>query len=670
MSDITIPLNSGMYSYKVPLKEPSDEKEIINFDKKKDDQFWRTPVIKPVKYMNARDRIQYIERERQRWEEGVFVLIEGELIYLTGMHYDHMTYMTFKSEKPVYFDHQRFDFYFRDHTRREVKCRGRVIMKPRRYGMTMQEVTEATYSLNENFSNNVALQSDTKDKVKTTLLAPLIDSYMMRPKYMRSDYYKPNGKKLVSELNLNSNLAPDEDGQMKGDYLLGWAKPFPSLPRSLDGNEVAYSVMSEIWKWQESSPKETMESNIKVLMGFKRAGKISLESTMGDSDDYVNSVMEGMDIIARSNPDIRDDNGYTLSGLYEYFVPATYSFDIPPEIFEYNKFGKVNVDKHNTYIHNTVNKHDKKTKSYIFELRRLPLKKADIMMSANLNTYFRRPVISSRLQELQKLPASKKPYVRGNLVEDTYGRVKFEADPEGIWIWSLLPYFSLERKIDCRNRFRFNNGIYYPPVNPEGAIGYDPTNFPNSQTTSSSLSRASIFVHKKFDYFNKPDSRDYAADLPMGLCVFRPDDPHDANIECIKAAKFTGFPVAHEKSVNHVYEDFKVAGMLPFLLQHKGVYGISPSDTVTKKDGLSLLLQRYKSPKEEGERDQLEEYPFEEGLMDLDNFDFNNNTPFDVTMSELYKELGLKQIIWTNETDQTYNNMLDIIHEIIVPRRH
>jgi hypothetical protein len=665
-----IPLNDGLYKYEVPLKEPSDEKEIINFDKKKEDQFWRTPEIKRVKYMQEKDRIEYIERERQRWSEGVYILINGELIYLTGMHYDHMTYMTFKGAKPVYFDHQRFDFYFRDLTRREVKCRGRVIMKPRRYGMTMQEVTEATYTLDDDFSNNVALQSDTKEKVRTTLLTPLINSYVNRPKFMRSDYYKPNGKLLVTEINLNSNLAPGEDGEQKGDFLLGWAKGFPALPRSLDGNEVAYSVMSEIWKWQESSPKETLESNIKVLMGFQRAGKVSLESTMGDSDDYIGSVLDGFDIIARSNPEIRDENGYTLSGLYEYFVPATYSFDIPPEIFEYDKYGKVNVDKHNTYIHNTINKHDKNSKSYVFELRRLPLKKTDALMSAQLTTLFRKVAIGAALQKLQKLPPDKKPYVRGNLVENSYGRVYFEPDPQGIWMWAVLPYFSLERKIDARNRWTFRNGVYYPPTNQEGAIGYDPINYHKEQTTSSSLSRASIIVHKKFDYFNKPDDKDYVADVKMGLCVYRPDDPREANKEAIKAAKFTGFRVMHEKSVNHPYEDFMAAGMLPFLMQHKGVYGVAPSDAMAQKDALALLQQRYKPPKEPGDIDQLETYPFEAGLIDLDSFDQANPTPFDVTSSEKLLELGLKQVQWTNVTDNSFGNMLEIIHEIIVPRKH
>jgi hypothetical protein len=668
-----IPLNSGMYNYEIPLKQPSDEKEIINFDKPKSEQIWHPYVIQNVKAMSARERISFIEMERQRWAEGCYVLINGEAIFLSPIHFDHLTYMTFKGGKAEYFDHQRFDFYFRDMTRRDPKCRGRVWMKPRRYGMTMEETTEATYSLMENFSNNVGLQSDTKEKVRTTLLAPIINSFAKRPKFMRPDYYKPNGKLLVTELSSKSNVAPNDEGEYEGDYILGWLKGYPALPRAMDGEEMAYIVDDEVWKWQESSPKETIESNMKVLMGRNRSGMISVLSTMGDSDDYINAVMDGCDIIAKSNPNIRNENGYTLSGLYEYFVSAIYSFDIPPEIFEIDKFGKVNKDKHLEYVQNKINALDKNSKGYIFEKRRLPLCKEDALLSAQLNTYFRKVVINSRLNTIRAMTASQKMdvYVRGNLVEDIKGNVWFEQHDEGIWLWALLPYFSEEKRVDTRNRYSKGGGFFYPPMNPEGAIGYDPINYDKNLVTSSHLSRAAAIIHKKHDYFNKPDDKNYSADTKMALMIYRPDDPHEANHEVMKAAKFTGYPVMHEKSVSHVYEDFRDAGMLAFLMKDEnGNYGIAQSNVKAKKDGLAMLQTRYAAPKDPNEKDQLEEYPFEEGLMDLDNFDINNTTPFDVTMAEIMCEHGLKQIIFTNQNDRSVMDKLKAVHEIIPARRH
>src|ERR1700743_3508255 len=119
-----IPLNGGMYQYTIPIKEPSDEKQIINYQYKKEDQIWRAPVILDPKRMSVRDRFEYIERERQRWAEGVFVLINGKLKYLTGVHYDHLTYGTYNSQKLMYFDDERGVFYFIDLTEKAPECEG------------------------------------------------------------------------------------------------------------------------------------------------------------------------------------------------------------------------------------------------------------------------------------------------------------------------------------------------------------------------------------------------------------------------------------------------------------------------------------------------------------------------------------------------------------------
>lgn len=310
------------------------------------------------------------------------------------------------------------------------------------------------------------------------------------------------------------------------------------------------------------------------------------------------------------------------------------------------------------------------------------MSKSDALLSAQLVTYFRRVIINVRLNELRGMLPNRKPYIRGMLEEDSNGKVWFVSDAErqriagefqidpGIWLVNYLPYYSMEKGVDTRNRFTVRNSVFFPAVNPEGCIGYDPIDYPKELTTSKHLSRASLFVRKKHDYYNLPDSPEYFTGI-VALCVNRPNDPHDANKEAMKACKFWGYLCMHERSVSHVYEDFEAGGMLPFLMKDlkNGVYGMSPSDVKAKKDGLVMLQTRYRQPQTPEEKDELLQYPFEEGLMDLDNFNIGNTTPFDVTMSELYCEHGLKQIQETNQTDKTANSMQELINEIIVKRQ-
>jgi hypothetical protein len=622
--------------------------------------------------MSSSERIRYIDYWRQAWAEGLWVFIKGVPTYLTGMHVDHLVFMTFSGRPAEYFAHQRPDFYFRDLARKDPKCDGTNFMKPRRYGMTMEEVTQATYSLLEDIGCHVGLQSDTPEKVKTTLLDPILASYYNRPIWMRSDYYKPNGKALTTRLELKSNMA--ERGP-NDNFIDGWVHVFATLPRAMDGNEMVYIVNDEVWKWQTSSPKEVIESNLKVLHGRNVHGKLSVLSTMGDSDDYINAVMDGCDIIARSNPNVRDANGHTLSGLYEYFRSAIYSFEIPPDVFEVDIYGEVNEAKHLEYIHNKLNSLDKNSKSYVFEKRRLPLCKEDALMSANMKTYFRKVVINTRLQELRGMPPDEKldVYRRGNLRDvDSFGNVEFYDDPDGPVLIAAKPYVSFEKRINMANRFRRSvDGIFFPAINPEGIIGYDPINYKKGQTSSNNLSRAAATGHKKFDYIHGEDDEDYLADVKTALILYRPDDPHDANKLVMQLARYTGFLVMHERSVMHVEEDFTNAGMLPFLMQDdNGLYGISPGNTAETKDGFAQLQARYAAPKDPEAIDQLATHPFEDSLTDLDNFDINNTTPFDVAMSEIRCENGLKRLIRTNATNNSDYNPWDIYRQVVPVRQH
>lgn len=656
-------LNDGLYSYPIPLKEPSDEKDILNHEFKKVEQVWHTPEIPDVKRMSARDRIYHIERERQRWQEGVYVLINGELKYLTGLMYDHLTYCTYNSLKLEYYDDERNVFYFIDLTENEPSCEGRTWIKPRRAKMTTIMCSLAQYKILKDFSNYVTLQSDTIDKAQKSYMSPIIDSYVRRPIWMRENYYAPNGKKPRKSLELSSNMMQEEGKEWLG----GKINIFPTLAKATDGLEAVESVIDEFSKIEGTSPFEMYEVLRKVVQNFRKQGKIDCLSSTGDSKDAVKSTMEWHKLIAKSNPETKDEFGKTHSGLWKYFISAIHSQYVPKEYTD--KYGVVDKEKAEKWVWNEIKKYPEGTREYIYALYKLPLKEEHALLSSAISNLFSKARISARLTELEAMLPEQKPYIRGRLEYDSAGKVYFEADPAGFWLWAIQPYISFEKGISAANRFRIVDGNYFPPVNPEGAIGYDPINYSKRNVTSSNYSQAAITVHKKFDYYNKPDSEYYVADEKMAFCLYRPDDPHLANKELIKACKFTGFPCMHERLVGHVYDDFLEASMLPFLLKGEdGAYGIW---TNPKKiaDGVAMLQARYSVPQSPDQKDQLATHPFEDSLRSHDNFDTSNTTAFDPTMSEIMCEFGLKQVLFTNQNDNSVYDLMNVILQINPARR-
>lgn len=657
-SNSTILLNDGLYQYTPKLKLPSNEKEILFYQYSKKDQFWRTPEYPKIKTLHEKDKIAFIEQERKRWLEGCWAFIEGEPVYLTGLMYEHLCFNTYNSSKLMYFDDERYLFYFLDLVYADPNCEGGIFVKPRRAKLTTIMCSLAQRMVLSDFSNYVTLQSDTLDKAQKSYMQPIIDSYVRRPEWAKEFYYCPNGKKPRKSLDLTSNVIQEEGNEWLG----GKINIFPTLAKAVDGLEAILCVIDEYSKWESASPYETYEVLRKVTQNFRKQGRIFALSSSGDSKDAAKATMEWHKLIAKSDPRKKDQFGKTESGLWKYFISAIHSQYVPKEFTDI--YGKVDKARAEEWIWNEIRKYPEGTKEYIYALYKLPLKEEHALLSSAVSNLFHKVRISARLTELEGISIDEKPYIRGRLDELQDGSIEFVADPMGLWLWAIQPYFSFEKNIDTRNRFRKYNGVFFPPKNSAGCIGYDPVNYPKENIKSSNFSQACLFIRIKFDYFGSG-----IEDEVMAMYLGRPDDPHDVNKEAMKACKFTGFCCMHERSVSHVYEDFRDSNMLPFLMKGEdGHYGITPNQKVTK-DGVAMLQARYSIPKSEGEKDQIAIYPFEDGLRSLDNFDPANTTQFDPTMAEIYCEHGLKQIQYTNVTDATINSNLRWKQELM-PKRN
>jgi hypothetical protein len=670
---ITLDAKQGII-YKLPPLPP--EREILYYNLKKEDQYWRTPAdltfeldIRDVRRMSEKDRIEYIEKWRYRWLNGMYFMNNGVPTYLTGMNVDHLVFNKYNNRFLRHNRSQREDFYFRDWywQPEQDEIDGPMWIKPRRYGMSTEETTENIYVLLSDFNNNIGLQSDTMDKAKKTLLFPLLEAYFSRPFWMRENYYKSNGKRPRNSLELVNNK-DDSEGE---PWLGGRVYVYPTEEKAMDGTEKMKVTVDEVSKHPtDANPRQTIEVNRKTIRNAGRRGKLSALSTTGDSDSVIQSTKEWIKMAGESS--LLPGKKTTISGFVKRFVSSLWSQYLPIELLP-DKYGEIDEARNEEWIENEINKKTKGTKEYYYEKRKLPLTEDEALISASEASYFDKIRLVSRRKELEGKAYDDKPYVRGVLNEGSSGRIVFEQDPSGLWLISLLPFISIDRKIDASNRFFVtDNGQVIPPINPEFYGGYDPVRYRKEDIKSSNFSRASIIIHKRFDYFNKPDSEDFLEDEKAALFLGRMDDPKDVHREATKACKFFGCSLMHERQVESVKEMFEEVGMGRFLMNNEkdggcGIWTDSTGKIV--KNGVEMLQTRYRAPKTIDEKDHIACYPFEDGLIDLENFDMANTTAFDVTMSEIMLEYALKQAKRTNVTDDHVRSYMARIWEITPPRR-
>lgn len=677
-------LNSGLYKFELPTM-PREE-DIWYSDLPKSQQYWKTPHVQKFKWLNPdkdqtlkdvirmslRERIEYVEYWDDKLQNGLWIMINGEPTWLAPMHVEHLLFNKFKGRFLWYMDGQRKRFYFRRLSDADQLCDGRVWVKPRRAGLTTEQITYNISKAQEDFYNRVALQS-TKDEVcMRTLMKPTIDTFISRPSWARAQFYLSNGKKPQKLLQLTSNVVKSDM-----EVLNSLIQAFPTEASAVDGDEWIAGTIDEFSKITACNPREMLDINLKAMANpGKENGMIDALSTSGDKAAAAVALFEWHRLIAESDPRFKGEDGKTKSGLWKYFVEITESYYVIIEVNKYLKYagynitdvrdvyGKVNKEICEEWVWKQHNKFPKNSQKYIYSLYKLPIEEAHALITPSHSKQILPKLrMTTRRNYLETLPMDRKPYTRGRFDEDSKGRVWFEKDEEGVWLIATHPYFSSEKDIDTRNRWRSSNGFFLPPVNPEFVAGYDQTRYKTKNTTSDNLSEACCIWLKKFDYFNSGISNEYAA-----MMLYRPEDPKEAHRQVALSCRYFGGPVMAERQVETTEDVFIDMKMESFLLKGKDkIWGVYTS-AKTIENGFHKLASRFSFPKTEEDEDQVEKYPFEDGLRDLESADPNNMQNFHVTSASILCEAGAEQLIQTNTTDDSVRRMLKAAQAVFPPR--
>lgn len=657
-----IQLLGGPYTYDLPPL-PKEE-DILFIEKKKKDQFWIPPDLTVYKRLKISEKKDFVKQIRTWWSDGLWFMNYGEPTYITGLHFDFLTLHYFNTietsdKKPRYYESQRHDFYFRDLTWKEKSCYGRLFLKCRRYGMTLEEIAEIYYRAVDGFGNQVGCMSNEWIKTMTSIFQPLISSMMKRPKYMRAKYYSPNNKvpqKLLKFTGSTITQDEDDDLDLAYEYLEGWIMPKATTVSAYDGDKCKLIVLDEIFKWTNASPKETIATHRKSIeVGGRPVGLISALSTMGDSMDQEAAVRDGVDLWHQSDPEVLDDNGRTTSGLWRYFVSGLYMMNENHA----DKYGVLDKDAAYTEIMNERKKFQVNTRDYIFECRRVPLTPAEGLASATTASIFDKIRIQARLTILRKTPRHLLPYIEGTLQEENNGYVHWVPDVNGgPWKMAQLPVIT--KDFDGSNRwFKNYEGHLQLKGRVQGSLGYDSFRMAKVDTKSNNLSRACILAKQKYDYFGNGGANRFNA-----MYLDRPDNPNEPTYQCYLAAKFFGYKAMIERNVEKPREWFRGPTINPLddtlpkiyakdLMEigDDGFYGTAVHSRLnTVKDGVDMIQMSIQKPKSPDDIDWLMEIPFTEVLTDYEDFDPKRTTAYDIFMSNIQLEFGLKKVLYTNVT--------------------
>ena len=343
-----------MHGLLIVLPKRPPKNQILFHDKKKADQYWtRLPVpqemarIKSFDEWNEkpevfRDRYSaFIEKEFEYRRNGVWFYNNGVPTYITGRHYMFLQWSKIDIGYPSYFSFQREIFIHLAACEIDPRCFGQLYTKCRRSGYTnicsSILVDEGTQVSDKLLGIQSKTGKDAQENIFMKKVVPIFTNYPWFFKPIQDGTTNPRMELAFREP--AKRITKKNKTTIAGDALntvINWKN---TTNNAYDGEKVHILYLDEAGKWEK--PTDIREAwrieRTCLLVGNKIIGKALVGSTVNPMDK---GGEEYKNLWNDSNPQERNANGRTKSGLYRIFIPA---YDALEGFFD--KYGNAVVEK-------------------------------------------------------------------------------------------------------------------------------------------------------------------------------------------------------------------------------------------------------------------------------------------------------------------------------------
>lgn len=310
---------------------PEDETEIINHDLPKYAQKWKRQPL--PKGLNAETEHQaqyaeYIEREFERREKGVFVYINGEPIYITGTQYFFLQWVKLDEGYPTFRVIQNDLMQYWEACKADYRSYGICYVKNRRFGWSSECIAEQLCAGTETENSLCGIMSKTGEDARN-MFGRLIRSFKKLPSFFTPTWDGTSNPKKELNLTEPTKKRSTKDPVKKkeeSDGLDTTIRYYSTALNSMDGERVFRSAIDESGKFPKEVPFDRYWSIVKTShrVGSRIVGKSMVGSTMNARKDGGQAFK---DVYDKSDPTKRNKNGQTPSGLYKLFIPAKYCIE-------------------------------------------------------------------------------------------------------------------------------------------------------------------------------------------------------------------------------------------------------------------------------------------------------------------------------------------------------
>ena len=569
----------------------------------------------------------FIEKEFERRHNGVWFYNNGQPTYITGRHYMFLQWSKIDIGSPSYLAFQREIFIHMAACEADPRCLGQLYTKCRRSGYT-------------NICSSVLVKK----------VIPIFRSYPFFFKPIQDGTTNPRMELAFREP--SKRITKKNKTSQKGDALntiINWKN---TTNNAYDGEKLHMLYLDEAGKWEK--PVDIKEAwrieRTCLIVGKRVVGKALVGST-------VNPMSKGGEqykhLWEDSDPDERNANGRTRSGLYRIFVPASEAlegfFDVYGEPVIDNPESTIkgidgeDIDQGSTtYLKNERDslKHDPSELNEV--IRQFPLTEDEAFRDSIEGSIFNIGKIYQQTDWNSNLFPN--PVVKGNFLwKEKDKEVIFSPDPRGRFRVSWQPSF------ENRNMFFDVKGKKSPSNFNIGVGGVD--SYDLDETVDGRGSKGALHLYNKFSMNDNVPGNMFVLEYAS-----RPDLASIFYEDVLMAAFYYGYPLLVENNKYGIVRYFESRGYEGYLLDRPRHLVAANSKANVKTKGIPSnsqdVIQAHAHAIEDyihnhvGIRPETEDFGrmyFNRTLEDWIGYKISNRTKYDLTISSGLALLGAQK---------------------------
>ena len=596
---------------------------------------------------------KYIDGEFKKREEGYWFTNKNIATYITGTHYMYLQWTKIDVGNPQFREANRIFFIFWEACKADKRSYGMCYLKNRRSGFSFMASSEtvnlATISSDSRYGILSKSGADAK-KMFTDKVVPISINYPFFFRPIQDGMDRPKTELAyrvpASKFTRKRFDTKDRPQQMEGlDTTIDWKN---TGDNSYDGEKLALLVHDEAGKWEKP---ENILNNWRVTkttlrLGSRIIGKCMMGSTSNALEKGGGNFKK---LYENSDATQRNKNGQTQSGLYSLFIPMEWNFegyideyghpvfDTPKEQV-LDPYGDVIdtgvLESWDNEVEGLKNDSDALNEFY----RQFPKTESHAFRDESKNTLFNLTKLYEQIDYNDSF-AIKSNIIRGNFYWKNGERdteVVWAPDNKGRFYNSWIPNKSLINNVIVNGSKKYPGNIHM------GSFGCD--SYDISGTVGGGGSKGSLHGMTKFHMDEGPTNMFFLE------YISRPPTAEIFYEDVLMALHFYGMPILVENNKPRLLYYLKERGYRAFSLnrpdKHKNILsksekelgGIPSSSAVISvhAEAIESYIENNVgiiNNQEDVDFGSCGNMFFNRTLLDWSNYDINNRTKFDATVS-------------------------------------